>query len=116
MDEMNEDMHPPGPVGDTMFSSLPESQVIAGDLIFRWWWQTAAQVSKASTNCLFKPLPVVTPSPTGSWARNLWLATSDGIFMNHGLFLDEGVFVHECLSLPGISRAACKAYALRCLQ
>lgn len=34
MDEMNEDMHPPGPVGDTMFSSLPESQVIAGDLIF----------------------------------------------------------------------------------
>lgn len=34
MDEMNEDMHPPGSVGDTMFSSLPESQVIAGDLIF----------------------------------------------------------------------------------
>lgn len=116
MDEMNEDMHPPGSVGDTMFSSLPESQVIAGDLIFRWWWQTAAQVSKASTNCLFKPLPVVSPSLTGSWARNLWLATSDGIFMNHGLFLDEGVFVHECLSLPGISRAACKAYPLRCLQ
>ena len=47
-------------VCDSMIPSC-RSQIRTGGLTSLWWWQAAAQVSKAAHICLLHPLPVVMP-------------------------------------------------------
>ena len=47
MEEINEDMHPPAPVGDSMIP-FPRSQILTGGLTSLWWWHRAAQVLKVA--------------------------------------------------------------------
>lgn len=58
MEEMNEDMHPPAPVGDSM---IQFPRILTGDLTSLWLWQAAGHVSKAAHICLLHPLPEVMP-------------------------------------------------------
>lgn len=61
MDKMKEDVHLPGPVGDSMIP-FPPSQLTS-----LRWWQAAAQVSETVHDCLLHPLRVVMLVTRETW-------------------------------------------------